>query len=67
MENLDTDVKRLGQLVNLCEIVMKFVAEIQDKDEYLRVRDYLDSRFDLELPYSSPFIAEPAPTTTGKN
>lgn len=32
------------------------VAEIKENDEYQRIKNYVNDRVSIDLPYSSPFI-----------
>lgn len=58
-ESKDKELERLQELIVLVEKIESIVVDLQDEEEYKRMREYLNSRFEVvDFPYSSPFIKE---------
>lgn len=55
----DRELERLQLLITLFDSVEEVVSQVQDENEYKRMREFINARFQsADLPYTSPFIKE---------
>lgn len=57
----DPELKKIQLMLELCDSLELILSGIKDEEEYKRVREYINSRYQgIDLPYSSPFIKKEA-------
>lgn len=54
----DQELQLLERLVKISEQFQSELEQITEEAQYKRVREYINNRFVVEMPYNSPFVKE---------
>jgi len=55
-KNIQEDIKRLNKITHLCISIEAVIGNMNNEKEYNRMRDYIQSKFDYNLPYNHVFF-----------